>query len=311
MLGLCLLGGCSEYTVDARVQTDAWTQRPDTAVDWLFVVDDSCSMEPHQTRLASHFDTLVGSLVASEIDAHLAVTTTDLRDGGGRLHDSVLTLDQPDVAARFRSALQVGTEGSGFEMGLEASLRAVTEPVRSAANRGFLRDDARLVLLYVSDEEDTSPLPVADVATGLREAASRTDRRSVSANALVVTDPRTCSEPDFVGTPGHRYAALAEHTGGLVLDLCADDLQAPLSRLSTEAAGLRDRFVLSRHAAVPTLEVEIDGGLVPCGEGWSLEAVRVNGAPATAIAFPEPPPVGTRIVARYQVGTSPPEAACD
>jgi len=311
LLLLSLLGaGCSEYSVDARGVTDTWTQRPDTAVDWLFVVDDSCSMQPHQQRVGQHFDTLASALVAADIDVHIGVTTTDVPVDGGRLRDTVLTLDLPQVQERFRRTLEVGTEGSGFEMGLEASLRAVTGPARSTANNGFLRDQARLVVLYVSDEEDTSPRPIADVVRGLRESAGRTDRRAVSANALVVLDPETCDLPDFEGSAGTRYAAAARETGGLVLDLCAPDLAAPLARLSTEAAGLRDTFVLSDLPTWETLEVEIDGAPARCGEDYELVVEPRNGRERAGLRITPAPPVGTTLVARYRAGSQPPETPC-
>ena len=173
-----------------------------------------------------------------------------------------------------------------------------------------MREDARLVVLYVSDEEDTSPRPVADVVRGLRESAGRTDRRAVSVNALVVTDRATCTFPEFEGSVGTRYAAAAELTGGLVLDLCTPDLSTPLARLSTEAAGLRDTFVLTQLPTSDTLTVEIDGQEATCGEQFELVEVQRNGQTRVGLRLATTPPVGTEIVARYHAGSSPPEVPC-
>jgi len=61
------------------------------------------------------------------------------------------------MAADFRCMASLGTEGCGFEQPLEAALRALTihaEP--GGANEGFLRDDALLFILFVTDEDDCS-----------------------------------------------------------------------------------------------------------------------------------------------------------
>ncbi len=56
----------------------------------------------------------------------------------------------------FTSNVFVGVCGSGKEQGLEAARLAVSEPLRSGANAGFLRPGARLAVIVVSDDDDCS-----------------------------------------------------------------------------------------------------------------------------------------------------------
>ncbi|MCU1282711.1 MAG: hypothetical protein JWM53_6257 [bacterium] len=60
----------------------------------------------------------------------------------------------PDVPTAFRCMASVGEAGCGFEHVLESVYRALHDPI--AENAGFLRADALLVVLFVTDEDDCS-----------------------------------------------------------------------------------------------------------------------------------------------------------
>lgn len=299
--------GCTEYDLETVLREDAFEQRADAQVDWLVVVDDSGSMAPHQARLAEHFDTLVGELVRLGVDVHLGVTTTDMAAQGGRLVGGVIDPTVFGAADRFAEAVQVSVEGSGLEMGVEASLAAVTEPNRSGANAGFLRPDASLAVLYVSDEDDVSPQPVGPSLDALRDAIAPRRRDAVTAHAWVVEDPEACNDPAFVGSIGRRYLNLAERTGGTVVDLCAPTLGTPLARLSREVAGVHDRFPLSGWPTPGSLTVSIDQVETPCGEGYRTRT-RPDGV--VELVFDPAPPIWTTIVARYAPARAPVEVPC-
>ena len=76
----------------------------------------------------------------------------------------VLGATQDDVQENFEEMVVVGTSGSGIEMGLEAAKVALSEPLLSTDNQGFLRE-ANLSLIFISDEDDFSPIrhiPICD-----------------------------------------------------------------------------------------------------------------------------------------------------
>ena len=56
----------------------------------------------------------------------------------------------------FGCIAAVGSAGCGFEAPLEAVYRVLTTP---AINPGFLRDDALLVVILMTDEDDCSAPP--------------------------------------------------------------------------------------------------------------------------------------------------------
>ena len=70
-------------------------------------------------------------------------------------------MGEPDVASAFSCMAAVGEAGCGFEHVLESTYRALSGTV--AENAGFLRDDALLVVFYVTDEDDCSAPPDGDL----------------------------------------------------------------------------------------------------------------------------------------------------
>jgi len=129
-------------------------------VDILFVVDNSCSMEEEQAALSDHFMSLFEHL--DGVDYHIGITVLDdwsWQPPIGELYGNTPIIDpsNPDPVAAFSGNMTMGGEGYGIcEVGLEAIYRALTEPLLSGVNAGFYREQARLSLIVVSDEEDKS-----------------------------------------------------------------------------------------------------------------------------------------------------------
>jgi hypothetical protein len=169
-------------------------------VDLLFMIDNSNSMRPKQDLLKDRFPSFITRLrqFASQglpASYHIGVVTSDLGAGittcgkndGGRLNTvdrsdrlnavscnlggglSFLDYNQLDGTANvvgsvedaFQCIASVGTEGCGFEHQLESVYRALTTDVPE--NRGFLRDDAVLAVVFLTDEDDCSAPPDSDL----------------------------------------------------------------------------------------------------------------------------------------------------
>lgn len=161
-------------------------------MDILFVVDDSPSMEQEQSNLASNFPVFADVLDQYMVDADLpldyrvAVTTTGKTqhynevipaippyipetdipmsetgdDGAMRetcgMQRRWLERTDTDVRDTFACAAEVGTSGPGNEMPLMCSELALADRVSDGTNAGFLRDDALLAVVYLTDEDDCS-----------------------------------------------------------------------------------------------------------------------------------------------------------
>lgn len=174
-------------TFDVGMQPDVSGGGPGcTAVDFLFVVDDSSSMTAHQTNLIDNFPTFIAgieSTLANVETFHVGVIATDAFSGNpgecillgalitettGAGEDSsdevcgpyaeglgYMTQDD-ELESTFACAAQVGTMGNGFERPMEAMVTAVGPTLvgPGECNQGFLRDDALLVVVVITDEYD-------------------------------------------------------------------------------------------------------------------------------------------------------------
>jgi hypothetical protein len=94
----------------------------------------------------------IGSLVTQTVDANSSVVDCLPFSSGKRFMDET----EPDLAAKFACAANVGVAGDGDERMMLATTNAVSTTTNApgACNDGFLRDDALLVLVLITDEDD-------------------------------------------------------------------------------------------------------------------------------------------------------------
>lgn len=310
--------GCTEYDVIVHDGADIFYQDPASAVDILLIVDDSCSMGPYQNELSTNFAQFISFFVDANIDYHIGVITTDVyAETGGRIIDgTIITNDTPDGEAIFQDLVRVGTEGSGTEMGLEAAYLGLTEPRISTSNAGFLRDDASLSLIFVSDEEDSSPLPTYEYVRTFNDIKGARQRDIFNASALVVTDVNDCGFGQSSGsTAGDRYIDVAGMTTGVIGNICAESFSDIVTELSLNASRLRDTFYLASEPMASTIEVSVDGELMDCTDaGFAYErVVDEEGIERPAIVFERDwiPAPSSQIAIRYDYGSGDVEGFCD
>lgn len=158
-------------------------------MDILFVIDDSGSMSEEQGNLVANFPRFIEVLDGfvtdggAALDYRIGVTTTgkdtttiiefppsfpvppmtlnETGPNGALLWSSecgmsrnYISRSDPDVAGTFSCIAAVGTGGSGVEMPLGMTARAVSDRVADGMNSGFLREDALLAIIILTDEDD-------------------------------------------------------------------------------------------------------------------------------------------------------------
>ncbi|MCK6523026.1 lamin tail domain-containing protein [Myxococcota bacterium] len=187
---------------------------------------------------------------------------------GMTLNNDVLIL-KPDTEGAgeiFSEMVAQGTTGTGIEMGLDAALSALSEPLLSTTNVGFLRPEANLSLIIVSDENDSSQYAVDHYYTyfaGLKGDAAFRDHSLFNLSAVVGSeepqfegDP-SCSSDDGVASFGSRYVDLAQRTNGLIESICDDDFSPIAQELGLTLSGLVAEYELSERPREDTLEVSL------------------------------------------------------
>jgi hypothetical protein len=333
---LLLALGCFEYDVTVRDRTDVFLQDPAQQVDILIVVDNSASMLPYQERLALHFDDFIRFFREASTDYHIGVTSTTtgtplppgtygcqvpewgMPEDGALAGPLIIANGTPNAEERFAQLVQVGTCGAGAEMGMESSRLALEERMADGTNGGFLRPDAALSIVYVSDEQDSSPRAVSEYMRAFQDTKDASvGRNAFVASAVVVLDEEHigCDDPDFPPTMGTRYDEAARLTGGVSGNICNADFTEIISELSLASSRLSERFALSELPDPRTLEVVFDEEEpLNCADGtWTYELVENDdGSREAAIVFDRDhlPPPSTTVSVSYVYGTGDPELFC-
>jgi hypothetical protein len=319
------LSGITGGAQVAATIVDQWDQST-PKVDLLMVIDNSGSMAEEQRALAQNLDRLWNRIAAANADFHIAITTTGMypyssfpgydcpggANGGeaGRFfpvdnsRPRLLTPQTPDVKNVLFANTNVGTCNYD-ERFLDPVLAALTDPLISSTkapgtpfpndgNAGFLRDDARLALLAVSDADDSndvvSPAPVSDYVRRLAQVKKGAlDLISFAGIVPLSSCPATA---EGVAT---RYKEIARQLGGHLEDIC--NLENFGSLLESSLGDLLfplTSFPLSARPNDPgAMVVTVDGAAVT---NWSYDPASNRVVfPASAV-----PPPGSHITARYE-----------
>ncbi|MDP6934340.1 MAG: hypothetical protein QGG40_15545, partial [Myxococcota bacterium] len=179
---------------------------------------------------------------------------------------AVLTYETEGAAELFSEMVAVGITGSGIEMGLQAAELALSEPLVSEDNAGFLREDAALSVIYVSDEDDYSPEGVNHYLRALKDLKGDEAYRNhslVNVSAVVgATEPEyeglaSCESENGEAAYGHRYVDLASRTGGALESICDEDFTPIAHELGLTVSGLELEFELSELCDENSLVVSL------------------------------------------------------
>lgn len=162
------------------------TPRQCEKMDIVFVVDDSGSMQEEQSNLGTNFPMFAQVLKnyttsdGTPVDFRVAVTTTardisynvsvpgfgtlpqnEMGDNGefrNTCNNPARWLEgtDPNLESTLTCRANVGTMGSGIEMPLLMSKWSLSERVVDQTNAGFIREDALLAIVILTDEDDAS-----------------------------------------------------------------------------------------------------------------------------------------------------------
>jgi len=92
-----------------------------------------------------------GNAIPGALDYDLPLHPQTAGWGGNR----ILTKGSPTLAADFKANVRVGLRGAGREQPFRAARLALSDRLLDA-NAGFLRDGARLAIVFLTDEDDCS-----------------------------------------------------------------------------------------------------------------------------------------------------------
>ena len=316
---VAIQSGCGEHTpsysiLPAAQQFVQDAEPVNAKVDILWVIDNSGSMATSQANLVNNFEAFIKDFVDNEYDFQMAVTTTDayrakppfnggswnynrsdFRDGANGNFSGVriITPETPDIVETFVTNATQGIWGHGDERPFES---IVTTLDLTPATEGFLRGDAFLAIIILTDEDDFSHdgsnwarddynypglhsigqyIDFLDQYTG-----SSGDSRRYNVNSISILDQECLDEVSYgVQKIGHRVHELVDETGGIKGSLCGD-FRVILGSMSQLILQLSTQFYLDREPVVSSIRVSINGEVVPHVDenpgpkkgGWSYNA---------------------------------------
>ena len=226
-------------------------------MDIVFVVDNSGSMAQEQTNLKDNFPAFIKVIneyktkSGQSLEYRVATTTSDdgkdkgaFTKGAGRgatagcnpgPNRAWLERADGDVAGFFGCRAPGGTSGSSYERMLESGLLSVADRVKDGTNGDFVREDALLAMVYITDEDEggTENQPKRPVSAypALYDAVKGGERGKWA--AAVIAGETNCSSPGLGNAAeAKRMKEFVTSVGknGVFASICVGNLTEGLTK---------------------------------------------------------------------------------
>ncbi len=277
------LAGCIEYGIkgfgsgggtsvedvlsEPDKQVDSWEA---TGTDLLFFGDTSDSMASELETMGEHARTFMDRL--DDYDKGWQIIVVTGWDGcsvNGIISPSVSDYDQVFAEALITPPDEEAVEAGADEWGLYSVDKAIQASSSGGCNEGFLRENALLHIIILSDEPDSSPGWDGEDATYWQVyvdnvIAATGGERLVTYSAVVGPEPDGCTGAD----PGTGYIDAVAYTGGSELSIC-EEWYTELDSLVSASVEVTD-FPLSRTPMIGSIRVEVAG--TARTSGWEYQA---------------------------------------
>lgn len=288
----------SKYTATAFYQKD---------VDVLWVIDNSyINMKTHTDRIKKNMNVFHSGLENTGTNYRVAATTMDMSSQGerGDLIGSVVEKNDPNAVQKLESLLTWTHDGSDAEKGLEAMKASIQKQIAMGNAASFLREDALLVIVFVTDDKDFSASTVSSYETFLNDVKGENteQRQNWIANFIGITDlndPNCKTYGSFSGR-GDRYIDLAQRSGGVSESICYTDFSSYLDQVTVRLKSVLNEYILDKKPILDSLAVYKNGVLIRKGDvdGWSYNAEK-NSVFLNGSAKPGP---NDKIDIKYELG---------
>ena len=284
-------------------------------VDILWVVDNSGSMATSQDNVAANFQSFIDKFQQTNFDFQMAVTATDawrapaniandpslarFRDGTAATSFTGITVikpDTPDIANVFQTNIKQGTNGSGDERGWQSLREALS--MQENLDEPFPRQDALLAVIILTDEDDFShdgtnnvqgipdpynnpdlhdPMMYYDFLYNL--TGSSEGNLNFMVNTIGIFDQACLDSLNTTWTGRKialRYEGVTDLTGGYKGSLC-DDFSDVMAGITDTIIEKSTAFKLSREPSIETIQVTIDGQVIPEDpvNGWTYDPANL------------------------------------
>jgi len=293
---LPLIGtGLSTDTIEERFKASAKPK-----IDVLWCIDNSGSMADDQASLAGNFPLFINYAVNLNADFQIGIISSEINepaktDSGDYNYPGVLfnkkgtpkiiannppanptpnyqpTLStSQEIIDAFRKNALIGECCSDeAEACFEAAKMALSSPIIDDPNKnkGFLRDQAKLYLIMVADEDDQSPGSVDYYADFFKQIKKDATSRLLSLSIVTGLDkdgdinnppnPMKCPGSSSE-SPGVRYLDMFKKVGnGIAASICNKNWGPLMSKLGLDVFDTKNEFFLHSRPDENSIEVYV------------------------------------------------------
>jgi hypothetical protein len=262
---------------------ERWIQETKIIVDIIWIVDNSGSMMPFQNLLGLNMADFMTVFLSYSPDFQMAFITTDspifvAAPIDGRTHlpidNAIATIDS------------IGAAGSGWEKGLQM----LEDCMLSSECTNWMRPDAKLIAIFLSDEPDHSnrtPISFINSFDALKPDM-------FVPFAIIGDPPHGCpAQTGWNTQAGWGYYDVVQHYASQWFSICDGDWGAQLESLA-QTISVKTIFELdSADPHEDTVRVWINGQLME--SGWSYDE-SIN---SVVFEFGEAPEPGDTIEIGY------------
>ncbi len=201
----------------------------------------------------------------------MAIVTTDGRTAyNGVMINPENTLNSAQAVANetkfisdFENYVQVGVRGSSNETGLKTADSFLS----LSQYASFLRPEAYLIIVVLSDEEDKSPLTVAQYTEKFQSLKANPGMVKVYS---IVNTEAIDQEVESIDV-GRRYMIVSTATGGVISNI-HDNFYQILSLMGERIVNLTNSFALSKiPSSADSIVVYVNGNKMV--SGWQYDAI--------------------------------------
>ena len=209
--------------IDPTLSIQSVTESKKTALDIVFVIDNSGGMRKSQNKLKIHVQNLYKNIQKSKIDVQIGIVTTDAYLSSksdfyaAPGNDRILTQNTPDMERQFMENVMVGTDGDPIERGISSLITVLKN------KPDFLRTNAHLSVFVLSDEDEmktdgNDKLP-KDIYVPLYLDELKKLKGSDAFSVTAIVDTYLWYQGNPSPSSGVLYMDMAHQTRGKVYDI--------------------------------------------------------------------------------------------
>jgi hypothetical protein len=299
LFGVCslALAACGPRPADFSIlpasQGAFQSSTANNKVDILWVIKNSGTMLIKQQLLGNSFNSFINNFNTYGFDYQMAVITPDLTGGGQGAkfqgNPLILTENTPNLANAFSANAQVGNTGNFRQTFFDASVNALSNPLLTGFNSGFIRSDAQLAVIYVSDSDEdyssTTTTALYNFFNTLKppiyDALAKTYKPAFTISGVIADDTRSdfdlsqCSANNVaLYENGYKFETLINQTKGSEAQICEANFAAGLTNISNKIVQAITKIPLGRVPDASTITVAFNGTAVQqdANNGWQYDS---------------------------------------